>query len=606
MPETELADQIRTEQLRMLFRQLPLALAVNLFNGALTVAVLGRTAEPGLLALWFSALVLVSLGRWRALAAYRRCRPEDPAAWRLGRAAALLSTATGALWGVAGAGLAPPGGPGQPFLIFVIGGMCAGAIATSATHLPSLLGFVLAASLPVAFRFLVEGTLAGLAMAAMTLLFAAAMALTGRSLRRSADATLRLQLDLARRSRELSAANERLRAEIDERQRVETALSQLQKLEAIGQITSGVAHDFNNLLTGVLGNLELLRPVMADERPRRLLDAATRAAERGARLTRQLLAFSRSQQLSLKPLDLNQVVAATEPLLRSTLGGSIALALEPAPDLWPARGDATQLELALLNLALNARDAMAQGGRITIRTENRRLGPPVRPEAPAEPGDYVAVTVADTGAGMPPEILAQVFEPFFTTKPAGKGAGLGLAQVLYIARQLQGGVTLESRPGAGTSVTVYLPRSRDPVDPAEPGPPAALPALDGTCVLVVDDDADARQAAADLLEALGCRAMTAESGEAALAALGDPRRRIDALLLDLVMPGLDGTETARRAAALRPGLPILFVSGHADPALVAEAVPADRILLKPFGLQRLAEQLGAALEDDRVHDRFPP
>ncbi|MGE3284430.1 MAG: PAS domain-containing protein, partial [Alphaproteobacteria bacterium] len=274
------------------------------------------------------------------------------------------------------------------------------------------------------------------------------------------EANTLLERRVAERTAELEAANRRLAAQIDEREKAEAQLHQAQRIEAVGQLTSGVAHDFNNLLTAIIGNLELLEARIAedDSRLAKPLAAAVAAAERGARLTAQLLAFSRQQRMNPEPVDLNRVVTGVGPLLHSTIGATVEIDTVLAPDLWLALADASQLELVLLNLAINARDAMPEGGAITLTTANAVTGRPKRPEEPAA-GEYVMVSVADTGCGIPPAIIDRVFNPFFTTKEVGKGSGLGLSLVLGVAQQLGGGVRIDTNPGAGTTVEVYLPRA---------------------------------------------------------------------------------------------------------------------------------------------------
>ena len=271
-----------------------------------------------------------------------------------------------------------------------------------------------------------------------------------------------LEARVQERTGELAAANRQLLAQIEERERMEMTLRQMQRLEAVGQLTSGVAHDFNNLLTVVLGNIGFIERTFADAKidgtAARRLGYMRTAAERGAKLTDQLLAFSRRQRLEPKVLDLNETVRGMRDLLRSTIGGAIQVEITLEPEPWPALVDPTQLELAVLNLAINARDAMQIGGSLHVSTRSVALGPPRCAEEPAA-GDYVEICVADTGAGMSAEVRAKVFEPFFTTKEVGKGSGLGLSQVLGFVKQSGGGMSIESEPGLGTAVRIYLPRA---------------------------------------------------------------------------------------------------------------------------------------------------
>ena len=283
---------------------------------------------------------------------------------------------------------------------------------------------------------------------------AAAMRKAAASIR---SFTTTLEERVAERTRDLEEANGRLSNEIDERRRAEDQLARVQRMEAVGQLSGGIAHDFNNLLQAVIGNIDLAKGRSTDPKALKFLDQALAASERGAKLTSQLLAFSRRQRLEPAAVDINALVRGLAEILRSTLGGAIAIEIGLAEDLWRGFADATQLELIVLNLAINARDAMQGGGALTIATRNVTLGAPARPEEP-QPGDYVELSVTDTGTGIPSDVLARVFEPFFTTKEVGKGSGLGLSQVLGLTQQLGGGVRIDSEPGHGTVVRVFLPR----------------------------------------------------------------------------------------------------------------------------------------------------
>ncbi|WP_398479727.1 response regulator [Tardiphaga sp.] len=375
-----------------------------------------------------------------------------------------------------------------------------------------------------------------------------------------------------------------LQRQIDERERMETTLRQMQRLEAVGQLTSGVAHDFNNLLTVILGNLEFLQRdagQTADPKFGRRVANMKQAAERGAKLTAQLLAFSRRQRLEAKPIDLNDTVSSMQDLLRSSMGGSVGIELVLHPQLWSALVDQTQLELVILNLAINARDAMQVGGALAIETANATVGPPQRPEEPAA-GDYVVVSVADTGSGMSEAVLARAFEPFFTTKEVGKGSGLGLAQVYGFAKQSGGGVRIETRVGEGTVVKVYLPRVIDASPALAVDDGAMLDLVPGsTRVLVIDDDSAVREITVSLLQQMGCSVEDAGSGGAGLDLLARSEAAFDLVVLDFAMPGMNGAEVAREIAKDFPELPVLFVTGYADLTALRE-VGEDRIAQKPF------------------------
>jgi PAS domain S-box-containing protein len=397
------------------------------------------------------------------------------------------------------------------------------------------------------------------------------------------------------RTAELAAANRQLVAQMEERERMETTLRRVQRLEAVGQLTAGVAHDFNNLLSVVMGSVDFLERTAGPAEKRRL-NLMRIAAERGAKLTSQLLTFSRRQKLEPKVVDLNEAVLSLRDLLQSTIGRGYELTTKLEPDPWPALVDPTQIEMVILNLAINARDAMEVGGRLAVETANVTVtAPRERPEEP-EPGDYLMVAVSDTGSGMPPEVLERVFEPFYTTKPAGKGSGLGLSQVLGFAKQSGGGVRIETESGKGTSVQVFLPRARE--KRADPRPP--LPQGEASfagprgLILLVDDDDMVRENTALMLRDLGFSVLQAGSGAAALEILEDGRA-LDLLMVDFAMPGMNGAEVAKAAAAKRPRLPILYVTGYAELDALSE-IDKRRLLTKPFDERALAERLREALE----------
>jgi PAS domain S-box-containing protein len=397
---------------------------------------------------------------------------------------------------------------------------------------------------------------------------------------------------------ELAATNRQLVLQIEERERVEATLRQMQRLEAIGQLTSGVAHDFNNLLTVILGNISALTRVLQGPDEQRRLEMMRAAAARGAKLTGQLLAFSRNLRLEPKAIDLNETVAGMRDLIRSTLGVTVELELHLQPDLWSALVDPTQIELVILNLAINARDAMDEAGTLTIGTANARItGIPARQEEPG-PGEYVMIAIADTGSGMSDDILDKAFEPFFTTKEVGKGSGLGLSQVLGFAKQSGGGVRVKTRTGAGTTVEVYLPKAAAPAETAGPRATAPLAgrSADGRrpTVLLVDDDAGVREVASFMLDELGYDVIEAGSGGAALDQL-DRDHPVDLLLVDFAMPGMNGAELAREARAKRPALPVVFVTGYADFTALRH-VSHEHIVQKPLDEEELGSKLRAALD----------
>jgi signal transduction histidine kinase len=405
-----------------------------------------------------------------------------------------------------------------------------------------------------------------------------------------------LESRVQERTVELATANRQLLRQMEERERVEATLRQMQRLEAVGQLTSGVAHDFNNLLTVVLGNIRFLdRELSAagiDGKLKQRLGYMRTAAERGAKLTDQMLAFSRRQRLEPRPVDLNECVFGMHELLQSTMGGSIRIETRLADNLWPAMVDPTQLELAVLNLAINARDAMGIGGTLTVTTSNVTLGAAVHPEHP-QAGQYVQICVTDTGSGMTPDVRAKAFEPFFTTKEIGKGSGLGLSQILGFAKQSGGGVRIDSQVGKGTAICIYVPRTdADPIRQRNVEPRADARALAGVHILLVDDDNAVREVTAEALRELGYRVTDVGSGGAALDLL--ERSRVDLMIVDLAMPGMSGAELATRVRGRHPDLPILFVTGFADRSLLA-GVDEARIVGKPFVPNELADKARAAL-----------
>jgi signal transduction histidine kinase len=376
------------------------------------------------------------------------------------------------------------------------------------------------------------------------------------------------------------------------RREAEEQAAQARKMEAIGQLTSGVAHDFNNLLAAVMGSVELAERRVSDERVLRLLHNAYQAAKRGATLTEQLLAFSRRQRLEARAIDLNGVLSGMADLLHRTLGGTVAVSTRLAADLWPAMADPNRIELAVLNLAVNARDAMPKGGELWIETENLAAAEP-RPAA-LPPGEFVRLSVTDTGEGMPPEVLTRLFEPFFTTKPQGKGTGLGLAQVYGTAKQLGGEVTVDSRVGEGTCVALYLPRAT--MGATHVNATSAMLSEDSGSlrILLVDDDGQVRSTAAAMLEEMGHTVIVAASGSEALRLL-DGGDTVDLLLADHAMPGMTGSELATRATAERLALRVLLMTGYADGAALPDLA---LVLRKPFAFAELAEAVRRALTEN--------
>jgi PAS domain S-box-containing protein len=376
--------------------------------------------------------------------------------------------------------------------------------------------------------------------------------------------------------------------DMTERRAVDEQLRQSQKMEAVGQLTNGVAHDFNNLLATIIPSLELAQSNIREDRVLKYLDNAMRAAERGAQLTNQLLAFSRRHEVSTEPVDVNQVVSEACEMLPRTIGPTIEIETVLAGDAWWAMTEPGQLELAILNLAINARDAMLRGGELTISTRNIVRGNGRR-FPPLDPGDYVVISVADTGTGMSEEVRRRAFEPFFTTKEVHKGTGLGLSLVYGFAQQSGGTVTIDSEIGNGTTVRIYLPRApHRPASTEQAGVESQRNAGPPSRILIVDDNSAVRTITATMLRTLGHDAVEAAGGEDALDLL-ERDQEFDLLIVDLAMPNMHGDEFVARARELIPGVPTLFVTGYAEPSRAKARI--DQILKKPFRMAQLAEKL---------------
>ncbi|HEY1139294.1 MAG TPA: response regulator [Lysobacter sp.] len=385
------------------------------------------------------------------------------------------------------------------------------------------------------------------------------------------------------RTQQLQTVNTQLRDEMTERARVEETLRHAQKLEALGQLTGGVAHDFNNLLMVITAGLDMLEAGDDPERREKLMRAMQQAAQRGAGLTRQLLAFSRSRALHPETVDLSRLIGNMSELLDRSLRGDIKVKVELADDLWPVFADPGELELVILNLAVNARDAIKGGGVITITGHN------ARDTIDGFEGDFVDLSVRDTGSGMSDEIKARVFEPFFTTKDVGKGSGLGLAQVYGFAKQSGGTVTIDSIVGQGTAISLSLPRSFDATshEGIEPRPLTDLRPDTERCVLLVEDDVEVAALVEEMLRGIGYDVVHATNATAALGALAN-ERRIDLVFSDIMMPGgTNGIALAKQIHTRRPSLPVLLTSGFSESMRGEAEALGISILRKPYGLKEL-------------------
>jgi PAS domain S-box-containing protein len=393
----------------------------------------------------------------------------------------------------------------------------------------------------------------------------------------------------------------RVREAIAEREQAEEQLRQSQKMEAVGQLTGGIAHDFNNLLTGIVGSLDLMQTRINEGRTENLTryaGLAMASAQRAAALTHRLLAFSRRQPLEARPVDVNRLVGSMDDLLRRTLGERVRLEVVVAGGLWLTLCDPNQLENAILNLAINARDAMPDGGRLTIETANSYLDDAyVAREIGVRAGQYVCVCVTDTGTGMPPDVIAKAFDPFFTTKPIGQGTGLGLSMIYGFAKQSEGNVKIYSEAGKGTSVKLYLPRYHGTVEETGTVRGETPRAEHGERVLVVEDDDTVRALVVEVLGELGYATWEAPDGPAGLR-IAQSDARIDLLVTDVGLPGLNGRQLADQARATRPGLKVLFMTGYAENAAfgAGHLELGMQMITKPFAVDGLANKIRSIIE----------
>lgn len=413
----------------------------------------------------------------------------------------------------------------------------------------------------------------------------------------SIDVTARKRAEAAVQELNLTL-EQRIREAISEREVVEEALRQSQKMEAVGQLTGGIAHDFNNLLAGISGSLELMQMRLGQGRVAdvdRYLVVAQGAVQRAAALTHRLLAFSRRQTLAPIPTNVNALIMGMEELIRRTVGPSVDIQVRAGADLWTALIDPAQLENSLLNLCINARDAMPRGGRILIETRNEYLDDSHDLDPEVLPGDYLSIRVTDSGCGMSAEVAAKAFEPFFTTKPVGEGTGLGLSMIYGFARQSGGQIRIHSEVDRGTTVCLQLPRHERELELPEPALPVSRAALtgQGEAVLVVDDESSVRMLVTEVLSSLGYVAIEAADSQAGLRILQSDVR-IDLLVTDVGLPGgINGRQMADAGRQCRPGLPVLFITGYAETAVLDKChlEPLTEVLTKPFALEALASRI---------------
>ena len=586
-------NEIYAAQIGAVYQQTPMVLIVNVVNAALVALILGSYAKhPG----WwiFFGLVLTMTGMraivWRVHLHHKK--PNRPTAiWA--QLATLGSGLSGLLWGVGTASLVSDNLVEETFLAFVIGGMCAGAVFSLSYHLPTFIAYVVPAVLPLSGHFFLDGRLVYSGMGGMLVVFVAAMTFAAYNFSHAFANGARLNVDLTKRTKELVETNAQLAAEMEQRKAAEDQLRQAQKMEALGQLTGGIAHDFNNLLTAVIGNLEMAQTsTVIDPRMAGLLHGALSAAERGATLIRDLLTFAHRQSLHPREVDVSVVVDDAEKILKQTMGPDISLFIEADPGLQPAWVDRNQLQLAILNLVLNARDAMPSGGRVQISSENRQaeLGT-APPELPS--GEYVVVSVSDSGMGMSEETLARACEPFFTTKEIGAGSGLGLSMVQGFAVQSGGSIQIVSTLGEGTKVDLWLPRAVDRAAESTFSEGASVLRPGQARILVCDDDGDVRVLVGALLRDNGYTVWEASNPALALQIL-ERERPIDLFLVDYAMPEMNGSAVIERAQSSQPGLKVLLITGYPE-ALRAGGVSGIALLAKPFKVAELKSRVAEIL-----------
>jgi len=604
-PEVSTAAAVYAERVLTLYRQNVWIMAVNPLNTAIVAGVLWNAANRRLLAGWVAAMVAVTIARVIVRNRYLHRLPPVEATSLWARRFVAGATAAGMLWGLGGALFYDPQAPGpQLLIVFVIGGMVAGASGTMALHLPAFLGFAASAVLPLALRMLADGDRLHIAMGLLAIVYGIAMALVAANNHRAVTEAFRLRFEnhdllrrLSRAQISLADANRTLEQRVTERgmalERQTEALREAQRMESVGLLAGGMAHDFNNLLTAVLGNVELLLVDAAKfaQEDRIALEEIRRAANRGATLVSQLLTFSRRQVMEQRVLDLNAVVSEARGLLDRLIGEHVELEVTMHPGPLPVKGDPTQLQQVIINLATNARDAMPEGGKLTIQTE---LVDRPAPDASTPSSEYVVLSVRDTGVGMDAETKRMIFHPFFTTKEVGRGTGLGLATVYGIVEQSGGHVFVDSERGRGSCFRVFLPSvSAAQIESPAPAPPAVSQRAQGPAtILLVEDEKSVRAVAARTLEGAGFTVIEAENGEQALELARHHRGSIDLVVSDVVMAKLGGPGLATRIAGDRPGIRILLVSGYSGKQMPSAG---DAFLQKPFTPTDLLDKVSRLL-----------
>jgi signal transduction histidine kinase/CheY-like chemotaxis protein len=603
-----MTPSVRSEQVRTLYSESVPIMFANLANALIVTATLWSSGPRALLVGWTGAMLLMTLGRIELRSRYWRANPGPEEAQRWGTRFVIGSFTAAALWGTAGVLFLDTAGMlSRILLTFVIGGMVAGAAGSLACYPPAFWAFLLASVIPFALRTVAFGDALHLAMAAMMVVFGMAMSIIARTAHRSLIEAFRLRFQneellgqLTTTQRNLEETNRDLEQRVAERtaqlERQAEALRDAQRMEAVGRLAGGIAHDFNNLLTVVQANADVMFQkgrLDADDRAAALDIGA--AAKRGAGLVSQLLAFSRRQRRTPRVLDLNQVLRSSERLLAPLIGKAVTLEVKLADGRALVKADASQLEQVIVNLVTNARDAMPLGGTLSVATSLVQ----VESEANLPPGDYVLLSVSDTGVGMDAETRRHAFDPFFTTKGIGRGTGLGLATVYGVVEQSGGRISLDTRPGEGSRFDVYLPLASEAELAAErEGPvPEPLPAPRSATVLIAEDEVEVRAVTRRMLALLGYDVISAADGKEALEKARAHPGEIDLLVTDVVMNPLSGFELALELRKQRPRLRVLFMTGYTFERELPNADPSQHVdyLEKPFTLADLTRKVGALL-----------
>jgi signal transduction histidine kinase/CheY-like chemotaxis protein len=583
--------RVKAELVRALYSQSRTLFVANLLIGSLLVACFGAIASPTLVFGWAAALVVLLLARFELLRQFERRKPALEEMPRWGVRYAVGSACSGIVWGsTALLFFDPNDAVTQALLTFTIGGMTAGAAGTLSPHMPAFVGFLLPALMPLLVRTVAVGGRMHLAMGAMETAYGAVLFAVARGTHRATSHGLSLRIENEALLERLEQNNRTLEQRVAERtealERQAEALRTAQRMEAVGRLAGGIAHDFNNLFTVVLANATALsEDPRLPTAVRAELDEIQLATRRGAGLVRQLLAFGGKGHFEERVLDINAIVTDSEPLLRRLLGAHTTLTLELAPKALLVHTDADELKRILLNLVVNAREAMPDGGSVRIETRSV-LRDPTRGGTPRN----AELTVADTGQGMDAATKERAFEPFFTTKGPTGNSGLGLASTYAVVGQSGGKVTIDSKPGAGSRVTVTLPE----VEPVSPGQDARDQAM--RTVLLAEDEPDVRAVTTRILKREGYAVLLAEDGVDALAVAKAYDGHIELLVTDVVMPRMGGVKLAEELRAARPGTRVLFVTGYEREESVPEGTRGMGLLRKPFTPNELRDAITKVLD----------